>query len=432
MAVCTHCGRASQGYERFCMSCGQPLDSGASAAVAAAASPAGAPVWQRMEAVDPAPPPPEGGSQAQPGVEAGNGVHADGAVAAGPRSRLIVHRLATADGGDEDGPSIEVGEFILDGRDIAIGRAPSCDIVLEGDQLASRRHALFRSRSDGYTVVDLGSSNGTYINDLEIREAVLLHEGDHISIGGHELIYSMSPAGPHASLAGVKMTTEPEPRAVPMVDTDPNAMAVSARDTVESSAVGGADAASTPADVAGYAAAGPTSDDEPAGEREKEDAPVAPDAAPEAAYAATPVSGADFGNSSITDADFEELRMQLAEVSEALARKATAETRVIKQLRGALASARDRLAALVSEASNGRPAGASPADLPPNLAELVSIARQAAENPRHLDYLTALAEHASEIADALEGSSSSATSAAPGVQAPELEALRARLDEALG
>jgi hypothetical protein len=460
MAVCTHCGRASQGYERFCMSCGQPLDSGASAAVASAAvSPPGTPVWQRTEAVEPAPSP-EGGPQAQPGVEAGNGVHADGAVAASPRSRLIVHRLATADGGAEDGPSIEVGEFILDGRDIAIGRAPSCDIVLEGDQLASRRHALFRSRSDGYTVVDLGSSNGTYINDLEIREAVLLHEGDHISIGGHELIYSTSPAGPHASLAGVKMA-EPEPRAVPMVDTDPNAMAISVRDTVESSAVGGADAASTSASsddagidvsaspvgvdaepayqadvpVAGYAAAAaaavPASDYEPAGEAEEE-APEAPRVAPEAAYAATPVSGADFGNSGITDTDFEELRMQLADVSEALARKATAETRVIKQLRSALASARDQLAALVSEASNGGPASASPA-LPPNLEELVSIARQAAENPRHLDYLTALAEHASQIADALESSSSSATSSsAPGVQTPELEALRARLDEALG
>jgi hypothetical protein len=450
MAVCTHCGRASQGYERFCMSCGQPLDSGASAVVAASVSSSGTPVWQRTGAVEPAAP--EGGPQAQPGVEAGNGIHADGAVAASPRSRLIVHRLATADGGAEDGPSIEVGEFILDGRDIAIGRAPSCDIVLEGDQLASRRHALFRSRSDGYTVVDLGSSNGTYINDLEMREAVLLHEGDHISIGGHELIYSTSPAGPHASLAGVKMT-EPEPRAVPMVDTDPNALAVSARDTAVSAAVGGAAAASAyassddagidvpaplagvdaePADEAvvpgaGYAA--PPSDDEPAGKGEQE-APVASSVAWQAAYAATPVSEADFGNSSVTDADFEALRMQLAEVSEALARKATAETRVIKQLRGALASARDQLAALVSEVSTGGLAGASPA-LSPNLAALVSIARQAAENPRHLDYLTALAEHATEIADALEGSSS-ATSAVPGAQAPELEALRARLDEALG
>jgi pSer/pThr/pTyr-binding forkhead associated (FHA) protein len=457
MAVCTHCGRASQGYERFCMSCGQPLDSGASAAVAAAVSPSGTPVWQRTGAVEPSPE--AEGPEAQPRAASGNGVHADAAVATSPRSRLIVHRLATADGGSEDGPSIEVGEFILDGRDIAIGRAPSCDIVLEGDQLASRRHALFRSRSDGYTVVDLGSSNGTYINDLEIREAVLLHEGDHISIGGHELIYSTSPAGPHASLAGVKMT-EPEPPAGPMVDTDPNAMAASARDTAESAAVAVAGAAAAAVDTAsassddagiavpsplagadvdqadgagdpgepgeGYAA--PPSDDEQVGE---EEALVVPSVAPHTVNSSTPLPEADFGNSSITDYDFEALRMQLAEVSEALARKATAETRVIRQLRGALASARDQLAALVSESSAAGLSGSSPA-LPPDLAELVSIARQAADNPRHLDYLTALAEHASEIADALESSSSTTSPATGGIQTPELEALRARLDEALG
>jgi hypothetical protein len=368
---------------------------------------------------------------------------------------LIVHRLATADGGSEDGPSIEVGEFILDGRDIAIGRAPSCDIVLEGDQLASRRHALFRSRSDGYTVVDLGSSNGTYINDLEIREAVLLHEGDHISIGGHELIYSTAPASPHASLAGVKMTDPEAPpdAPVPMVDTDPNAMAVSARDTEESAAVGGAAAAGVATagdapepghagadmDAAAVGAvdaarpqhqAGDDYDAPDGGEREGEYEPPAL-----AALAAADVSpaapAADFGNSSITDADFEALRMQLAEVSEALARKATSDTRVVKQLRAALQSARDQLEAMVSQASSSGSAEASPA-LAPNVAELVSIARQAADNPRHLDYLTALAEHAAEIADALEGSSSGASSDGGGVRAPELEALRAWLDEALG
>ena len=180
---------------------------------------------------------PEAAVPAAPAEPSGEPVHTETAVATAPRSRLIVYRLATADGGSEDGPSTEVGEFILDGRDIAIGRAPSCDIVLEGDQLASRRHALLRSHPDGFTVVDLGSSNGTYINDLEIREAVLLHEGDHVSIGGHELIYSTSPASPHASLAGVKLA---EPEAVPMLDTDPHAAAVSAQETAESPSVSGA------------------------------------------------------------------------------------------------------------------------------------------------------------------------------------------------
>ncbi|MGO8947549.1 MAG: FHA domain-containing protein [Ktedonobacterales bacterium] len=357
-----------------------------------------------------------------------------------PQSRLIVHRLASADGGSEDGPSIEVGEFILDGRDIAIGRAPSCDIVLEGDQLASRRHALLRSRSEGYTVVDLGSSNGTYINDLEIREAVLLHEGDHISIGGHELIYSTSPASPHASLAGVKLA---EPEASPMVDTDPNAVAVSARDTAVSPAVSEASATPTSAPanavwslpedemapivgVAGTNGGGASVSavipevEADQGARRDEGSGEAILTASGSPSSAKPEP--DFAASSTTDADFEALRAQLAAVSEALARKATIETRIIKQLRGALASARDQLAALAAQTSTE--SETTPAA---NVDDLITIARQAAENSRHLDYLTVLAEHAGEIADAL-ASNPSGTS---GIPASVLEALRAQLDEAL-
>ena len=130
----------------------------------------------------------------------------------------------------------------------------------------------------------------------------------------------------------------------------------------------------------------------------------------------------DFSGSSITDTDFEALRVQLAEVSEALARKASSETRNIKQLRSALASARDQLATLAEQAS------ATPESPMGDMTELIAVARQAAENPRHLDYLTALAEQAGKIADALQNNSSPAT----GISASALVALRAQLDQALG
>jgi hypothetical protein len=327
-----------------------------------------------------------------------------------------VYRLASADGGSDDGPSIEVGEFILDGRDIAIGRAPSCDIVLEGDQLASRRHALMRSHPDGYTVVDLGSSNGTYINDLEIREAVLLHEGDHISIGGHELIYSTSPASPHASLAGVKLE---QPDAVSMLDTDPNAAAISSQETAESPAVVGSAAPEAEVSVV----APPDEHQDAADELESPPSYAISDERDVVEQSQTGLEP-DFASSSLTDADFESLRAQLAEVSEALARKATSEARVIKQLRGALISARDELARLATSSSAGTTAGTASAH---DVGELISIARQAAENPRHLDYLTALAAHAGDIADTLESGESQGS----GVPLALLQVLRAKLDEAL-
>src|SRR6516162_4472607 len=104
MAVCTHCGRESQGYERFCMSCGQPLTNSGPAAANGAS---GAPVWQR-------PVSDSGQDMAKQNDESpqatGDAGRSDSAVATAQRSRLIVYRLASADGGSDDGPSIEVGE----------------------------------------------------------------------------------------------------------------------------------------------------------------------------------------------------------------------------------------------------------------------------------------------------------------------------------
>ncbi len=80
-------------------------------------------------------------------------------------------------------------EFLLKKPDITIGRAPSNDVPLSGDQLASRRHALIRYDGVNFTIRDVGSANGTYINGVELRAPTPLNNGDHIGIGEHELIF---------------------------------------------------------------------------------------------------------------------------------------------------------------------------------------------------------------------------------------------------
>jgi pSer/pThr/pTyr-binding forkhead associated (FHA) protein len=80
-------------------------------------------------------------------------------------------------------------EFLLKKPDISIGRAPSNDIALSGDQLASRRHAVIHFDGVNYTIQDLVSANGTYINGVELRSPTLLSNGDHIGIGEHELVF---------------------------------------------------------------------------------------------------------------------------------------------------------------------------------------------------------------------------------------------------
>jgi pSer/pThr/pTyr-binding forkhead associated (FHA) protein len=67
-----------------------------------------------------------------------------------------------------------------------IGRGEQADLVLP-DNTVSRRHALVRQ--DGHTVVvtDLGSANGTFVNDQRVLDGTRVEDGDVIRLGGAEV-----------------------------------------------------------------------------------------------------------------------------------------------------------------------------------------------------------------------------------------------------
>ena len=73
------------------------------------------------------------------------------------------------------------GTYVIDQRVTVIGRSSECDLQLE-DANASRRHAEVRRIADGYSLVDLGSTNGTEVNGQRIQETALMN-GDVISVG---------------------------------------------------------------------------------------------------------------------------------------------------------------------------------------------------------------------------------------------------------
>lgn len=82
-----------------------------------------------------------------------------------------------------DGP--DLGErYDLKGKSISLGRDPASDICID-EETVSRRHARIE-KQDGQTfVVDLGSTNGTYLNDARVQPYVpmALTEGDRLKVG---------------------------------------------------------------------------------------------------------------------------------------------------------------------------------------------------------------------------------------------------------
>ena len=77
--------------------------------------------------------------------------------------------------------------FLLDQDVVNAGRHPESEIFLD-DVTVSRRHAVFNRSGDQFTVSDVGSLNGTYVNRDRI-EKVQLTDGDEVQIGKYRLVF---------------------------------------------------------------------------------------------------------------------------------------------------------------------------------------------------------------------------------------------------
>jgi len=71
-----------------------------------------------------------------------------------------------------------VGQHFEIAGQVVLGREVGCDIVIPGTHL-SRRHAQLDCRGTKLVISDLGSANGTYVNELRVNEAEL-KQGDTV------------------------------------------------------------------------------------------------------------------------------------------------------------------------------------------------------------------------------------------------------------
>jgi FHA domain len=106
------------------------------------------------------------------------GAPASPAEPAARARRLVVEQSSILDPGSE---------FELDAAEVTIGRSGQNDVPLEGDEFASARHVRIEPRSDGVWVLDLGSTNGTFVNGERLEAARRLAPGDVVRIGETEL-----------------------------------------------------------------------------------------------------------------------------------------------------------------------------------------------------------------------------------------------------
>jgi pSer/pThr/pTyr-binding forkhead associated (FHA) protein/predicted Ser/Thr protein kinase len=113
---------------------------------------------------------------------------------------MIGQQLRVIEGGDR-------GELVRVDDELLIGRAgPEDDAGLGGDPEISRRHAHVSRGADGrLTIEDLGSANGTFVNDARIDAPLALEHGDVVRVGRTVLEVSDdsgAPPAPSQALAG--------------------------------------------------------------------------------------------------------------------------------------------------------------------------------------------------------------------------------------
>lgn len=91
-------------------------------------------------------------------------------------------------------------DFPLNADLTCVGRKNDCDIRIPVTEV-SRRHAEFSIKNEKISVKDLGSSNGTFVNNKRVKQS-MLSAGDHVVIG--PVVFTLQIDGEPTELRPVK------------------------------------------------------------------------------------------------------------------------------------------------------------------------------------------------------------------------------------
>ena len=110
-----------------------------------------------------------------------------------------------------------IRRLTVDKDTVTIGRSRDNDLVVE-NLSTSRNHARVRHHGDKFVLTDLGSSNGTFVNGVNVTKTEIV-DGDVVTVGKHTIMFRNPPD--HADLHTVELSamgeataTAPAPTAV--------------------------------------------------------------------------------------------------------------------------------------------------------------------------------------------------------------------------
>ena len=95
---------------------------------------------------------------------------------------------------------------------MTLGKASGNAVSLEHDDTVSRLHAVFENLGAAWSIRDMGSRNGTYLNGEKITAERVLHSGDEVRVGKSRLIFWRSATTPTAAATRRPFPSRPSRR----------------------------------------------------------------------------------------------------------------------------------------------------------------------------------------------------------------------------
>jgi len=113
--------------------------------------------------------------------------------------------------------------FDIEGNVGSIGRE-SGNTVIINDPEVSRRHVKLTLQGESYVIEDLGSTNGTFVNQARLTGPYMLKNGDVVSLGEQiSLIYEVHTTDPNATMISAMkpIASTPQPATPPFKSPEP-------------------------------------------------------------------------------------------------------------------------------------------------------------------------------------------------------------------